>query len=173
MRKKTDLLPYFIRAGIILVVSLVFALLFNEVTYLLQKDPTDRAPRTIELVIPFGTAERVEAGERTPSIPAEMVFVVGDVLEVKNEDTVSHQLGPIWVPPGSTGRLVMENADRLSYSCSFQTDRYLGLEIRPPTTMGTRLTGLFLTVPTLATLLFLYSLAAYPLEKAAAAKERG
>jgi len=168
MEKKTNYRPYLIRGGAILAISLVFALVFNEATYLLQKDPSDRAPRTIELVIPEGTADQVEAGERTPSIPAELVFVVGDVLEVRNEDTVSHQLGPIWVPPGTTGRLVMEQVDRLSYSCSFQTDRYLGLEIRPPTTMGTRVAGLFLTVPTLATLLFLYSLAAYPLKKSSA-----
>ena len=153
------------RLGIILVISFVFAFAFNEVTYRLQKEPTDRAPQVIQLIIPQGTAQLVAAGEPVPDIPAEMVFVVGDVLEVINKDNSSHQLGPVWVPAGSTGRLVMDRAENVRYSCSFQDQQYLGLETRPPTTFTTRLTALFLTVPTLAVVLFLYSIAAMPLKK--------
>src|SRR4030042_5805959 len=113
--------PYLMRLVVVLAISLVFAFLFNEITYRMQKERTDRAPKTIQLVIPEGTAAQVEAGQDPTSIPSEMVFVTGDVLEVVNEDKVPHQLGRIWVPPGSTGRLVMEKADKLAYSCSFQT----------------------------------------------------
>jgi hypothetical protein len=153
------------RLGIILAISFVFAFAFNEVTYRLQKEPTDRAPQVIQLIIPQGTAQLVAAGEPVPDIPAEMVFVVGDVLEVINQDRTSHQLGPVWVPAGSTGRLVMDRAENVRYSCSFQDQQYLGLETRPPTTFTTRLTALFLTVPTLAVVLFLYSVAAMPVKK--------
>lgn len=161
--------PYTKRLLIVLVISLAVALAFNEISYLLQKDQYDRAPETIQLIIPPGAAERVSAGEEVPSIPSEMVFVLGDVLEVKNEDIVPHQLGPIWVPPGATGSLVMEKVDKLAYSCSFQTSRYLGLDIRQPTTMGTRLTALGLTVPTIGALLFIYSLLVYPVKPLSAA----
>jgi hypothetical protein len=159
---------YLLRLGIIGVISIVFALAFNEITYRLQKDHTDRAPHTIQLVIPDGTARLIEAGQNPVSIPEEMVFVTGDVLEVVNMDSAPHQLGPIWVPPGSTGRLVMEKAEKLAYTCSFQTDQYLGLDIRPPTTLGTRLVALSLSAPTVAALLFLYSLLVYPLKIQAA-----
>jgi len=167
MKSRPNLRPYLIRLGIVSLVSLVFAFIFNEATYILQKDPSDRAPTTVQLVIPAGTAEKIGAGQPVPSIPEEMVFVIGDVLEVVNQDSTSHQLGPIWVPAGATGSLVMDKVDRVSYSCSFKTQKYLGLEVRPPTTITTRVAALVLTVPTLAALLFLYSLAAYPMDKKA------
>lgn len=161
---KALLTPALLRLTLITAVSFIFAFAFNEATYAMQKEPTDRAPTTFTVVVPDGTAARLEAGEQMNLLPEEITFVLGDVLEVKNEDSVSHQLGPIWVPPGATSRLNMEKADRFSYSCSFQSNRYLGFEVRPATTWGTRAVALFLTVPTLAVLVFLYSLALYPLK---------
>ena len=173
MAKESQVRPYLIRLGIILVISTVFALAFNEATYLLYKADTDRQPKTIQLVIPPGTAEKVAAGEPVTEIPEEMTFVVGDVLEVKNEDSVAHQLGPIWVPPNSTGKLVMDKAEKLAYDCSFQSTQYLGLDIYTPTTLGTRLTGLVIAAPSIAALLFVYSLAAWPIGKEKKAKLTG
>jgi hypothetical protein len=167
MAAKSKFRPYWIRLWVVLAVSLVFAAAFNEFAYLLQKDRNDRAPMTITLVIPVGTAERVAAGEAVPEIPPEMVFVLGDTLEVKNEDTVSHQLGPVWVPAGATGSLVMKEATSATYQCSFQTSRYLGVDVRQPTTWGTRLTGLMLATPTVAVLLYLYSLLVFPVQSKA------
>jgi hypothetical protein len=154
---------YLIRAAIVLAIATVATFAFNEIIYLIQKEDTDRAPKTIQLVIPQGTAEKIAKGEAVTGIPDEMVFVVGDVLEVVNEDSAPHELGPIWVPPNSTGSLVMERADKLAYTCSFREDKYLGLDVRNPTTWATRLTGLVLTAPTLAALMFVYSLALWPI----------
>ncbi len=164
MKSRLNRRPYWIRLGIVSVISLVFAVGFNEATYALQKTPTDRGPKTIQLVIPAGTAEMIASGKPAPAIPEEMVFVVGDVLEVINQDSASHQLGPIWVPAGASGSLVMNQVERIAYTCSFQSQNYLGLDIRPPTTISTRITALVLTVPTLAALIFLYSLAAFPVK---------
>lgn len=165
MSKNPNFKPFLIRLLIVLAISVIFVGLFNEASYLLQKDKYDRAPEKITLTIPAGTAEKVDAGEDVLSIPDQMVFVVGDTLIVQNNDRVSHQLGPIWVPPNSTGSLIMEQVDKLAYSCSFQTSRYLGLDVRAPTTLTTRLTGLLLATPTLTTLLFIYSLVVFPLNK--------
>jgi hypothetical protein len=165
MKIKISQNPYWARLGIILVISLVFTLAFNEITYRFQKEPADRSPQTITLVIPPGTAQRIQAGEQVTNLVQGTVFVIGDVLEVKNEDSVSHQLGPVWVPPGTTGTLTLEKVNKGSFACSFQSSHYFGLEVRPATTLGTRLAGLFLTFPTLGALLYLYSLAAYPLRK--------
>jgi hypothetical protein len=161
-----ELRPYLIRLAIVLAISLVFALIFNEVTYLISKDPADRAPKTISLVIPAGTAARIESGDELRIFPDEITFVVGDILEVVNEDSQPHQMGPVFVPPGATGSMVLDHAKKYSVSCTFQSSRYLGLDIRPATTIGTRIAGLLVTAPTLAALLFLYSLAAYPIKPA-------
>lgn len=162
--KFSDLRPYLIRLAIVGLISLVFALVFNEVTYLLSKDPADRAPKTITLVIPAGTAARIESGNEIRIFPDEITFVVGDILEVVNEDSEPHQLGPVFVPPGATGSMALNQVEKMSVSCTFQSSRYLGLDIRPATTLVTRIAGLFITAPTLAALLFLYSLAAYPIK---------
>lgn len=164
MPAKSDFRPYINRLLVIVVISLLFSIIYNEGSFLLQKEQYDRAPKTVQLVIPAGTAEQIEAGENPPSIPSEMIFVVGDVLEVKNEDFTSHQLGPVWVPAGATSRLVMEQASSFVYSCSFQTSRYLGIDVRQATTIGTRLAGLALVTPTTAALFYLYSLLIFPIK---------
>ncbi len=163
---KRALRPYLIRLGVIFALSLLIVIAFNEISYLLLKDQNDRAPETIHLVIPAGAAASVEAGQAPIDLTDEMVFVVGDVLEVVNQDITSHQLGPIWVPAGATSRLVMENVGKFAYSCSFSTTQYLGLDIRQPTTLGTRLLALSFAAPTMTALIFIYSLAALPIKPA-------
>jgi hypothetical protein len=147
---------------LVLGVSLALVLAINEGLYLLSKEEHDRAPQTVQLTIPLGTADLVADGGSVPTIPEEMVFVEGDVLEVINDDKVDHQLGPIWVPSGATGRLVLENANKYAYSCSFAPSRYLGIDVRQATTMGTRLTALGLATPPMAIIIFIYSLLAFP-----------
>jgi hypothetical protein len=161
---KTDFTPYLVRLVIVFVVAALVAIAINEGAYLFQKDRNDRQAGVIQLVIPAGTAMRIAQGEPAPGIPEKMSFVVGDVLEVKNEDSVDHQLGPVWVPPGTTGRLVLQEANRFSYSCSFSPDNYLGLDVMQRTSFTTRLTGLMISAPTLAAFLFIYSLAVYPVK---------
>lgn len=161
---KPEYTPYFKRLLVVLGISLVLVLTINEVFFLLQKDKNDRAPQTMQLVIPEGTAELIEIGQAPPSIPEEMVFVVGDVLEVVNEDNVDHQLGPIWVPPGATGSLKLEDANKYAYSCSFAPSRYLGIDVREATTVGTRLVALLFATPPMAIFLFLYSLLVFPIK---------
>jgi hypothetical protein len=169
MSSNSSLRPYIIRLGVIFLFSVVFVALFNEASYRLQKDEFDRAPQTIELVIPAGTAARVDAGQDPMSLSSGMVFVLGDVLEVKNQDAVVHQLGPMLVPPGGSARMTMAKEENLLLSCSFQASRYLGLDIRQPTTITTRLTALMLGAPTTTVLLFMYSLLLWPVKTGAAA----
>lgn len=161
---KSDYAPYITRLIVVLAISIAAALLINEGAYLIQRDKTDRPPQTVELVIPAGTAERVAQGEAAPGIPEKMTFIVGDVLEVKNEDSVDHQLGPVWVPSGSTGKIVLKDANRYAYSCSFVPSRYLGLDVREGTVFSDRILGLALAAPTIAVLVFIYSLLIFPVK---------
>jgi hypothetical protein len=145
-----------------LVVGLVLAWGLSEGAFWMLRDSSDHEPQNVELVIPAGTAERVAAGEAVPSLPPDMVFVVGDVLVVKNEDTTSHQLGPVWVPPGASASLVMRDASKYSYTCSFQPSRYLGLDVRSRVTMRTRLLAVLLAGPPMGVLIALYSFVLMP-----------
>src|SRR5512146_1014906 len=111
--------PIVKRISFALVISFVLGTLISEVPFLFLRD-TARAPREITLVIPVGTAAQVARGEQPPSIPENMTFVVGDTLMVKNEDTVDHKLGPLWIPANSTAQLSLDQEENLAYECSFQ-----------------------------------------------------
>jgi hypothetical protein len=151
------------RILILFLISLVLVWIGSELAFKYIKDVSDRAPEVIDLIIPLGTAAKVEAGEPVPAIPDEMVFVVGDTLLVRNQDQVAHQLGPLWVPAGSDASLVMDEPERVAYSCSFQSSKYLDLNVKPPTTLSTRFAALALTVPPTTMFLFVYSIILWPL----------
>ncbi|MBI3159979.1 MAG: hypothetical protein HYZ26_10315 [Chloroflexi bacterium] len=160
---RENLYPYLRRLAIAFVLSLVGAFLVSEIAFRLQPNNVDRAPQAIELVIPPGTADAVARGEAVPTIPEELVFVLGDVLTVVNQDTVTHELGPLLIPAGTSASMPMDHADNIAVSCSFRPSAYLGLEVKEPTTLKTRLLGLSFAVPPTTLMVFLYSLAARPI----------
>lgn len=139
-----------------LLIGLAVGLALSEITFLFLKE-TARPPQEIVLTIPAGAAESVARGEQPPSLPENMVFVVGDVLNVKNEDNVDHQLGPLWIPAGASAQLQLSNEENLAYECSFQPSKYLGLDVREPVTLGTRVYGIFYAGLPLGVLIALYS----------------
>lgn len=161
---RTEYRPYLVRLLVVSAISLAAMLVVVEGAYLLQRDETDRAPKTVQLIVPAGASQRAANGEAVDVLPENIVFVIGDVLEVVNQDSTDHQLGPIWVPAGSTGSIVLEEANKFSYSCSFTASRYLGLDVKKPTTLKTRLTGLSISVPTTAAFLFIYSFLVFPIK---------
>lgn len=163
MLKNSSLRPYFKRLALTFTVCLVLVIAFNEITYFFQKDGNERTPEIVQVVIPSGTAQRVAAGEPVPAIPAGLTFVAGDVLEVINQDQTDHQLGPLWVPAGTTASLAMDLPQDLSVACTFQASQIMDIEVRPVTTLGDRVKALALAVPTTTALVFLYSLAARPI----------
>lgn len=131
----------FKRVVLAFLLGFLLAVVMTEVAYRVQRRENREAQR-VELVIPAGTAERVAQGEKPPTIPEAMTFVLGDTLVVVNQDSVAHQLGPLWVPPGTSASLVLGRVENLALECSFQPQRYFGLEVREPVTWGTRLTGI-------------------------------
>jgi hypothetical protein len=159
-----------IRFLVFLVASAVLIALGSEAIFLAIKDPSDRAPQQVTLVIPEGTAQKVAAGQDVTSIPAEMTFVVGDTLVVKNEDTSTHQLGPVWVPAKSSANLALGQANNMAYECSFSTSRYFGLDVRQPTSFWTRIQGLMMASPITAIMAFVYSILVWPLDGKKAGK---
>jgi len=153
------------RIALSLAAGLLLAWGLSEVSFFILKDSSDHVPQQIELVIPAGTAERVARGEAPPSIPPDMVFGIGDTLVVKNADTVSHQLGPVWVPPGASASLSLDQAAKFTYACTFQPSRYLGLDVRPRVTWATRVQAIAFAGPPMAALIAIYSFVLWPVRR--------
>ena len=146
------------RLLISLLLGLAIGVLVSEVPFLFLRE-TARPPREVVLTIPEGTAEQVARGEQPPSIPTDMIFVVGDVLVVKNDDVVDHKLGPLWIPANSSAQLPLGQEENLAFECSFQPGNYFGLDIREALTFGTRIYGILYAGLPLGILIALYSLA--------------
>lgn len=140
-----------------MLLGIVLGIILNEISFLFLRD-TARAPRVVELVIPKGTADRVARGEKPPTIPDSMNFVLGDTLLVKNEDTTDHELGPLWIPAGSSASLLLDTVQTYAYACSFQPGKYFGLEVHEALTFGTRVYGILYSGIPLGGLIALYSL---------------
>ena len=139
-----------------MLVGILVAGVMTEATFRYLQTTADRAPQKIELVIPDGTAASVAKGQNPPGIPDTMSFVVGDTLVVKNEDSSPHQLGPLWVPAGSSASLSFDHAQSYAFQCSFLTGKYLGLDVNLPITLSTRIIGILSAGVPLGMLLALY-----------------
>jgi hypothetical protein len=137
-------------------IGIVLGVAISEFSFIFQHE-TARPPQDVILNIPAGTAEKVARGEQPPSIPEDMVFVVGDTLVVVNEDNVDHKLGQLWIPANSSARLALNEEQNMAFECSFQPGNYFGLDVRQALTMGTRIYGsLYAGIP-LGIMIALYS----------------
>jgi len=139
-----------------LMAGIFLAGLMTELTFRYQARGQDRDGKVITLAIPTGTADRIKLGEASPSIPDGLVFVVGDKLRVVNEDDADHQLGPLFIPAGTSAFLSFSQPENLAYACSFTPEKYLGLEVKEPLTINTRLMGILSAGVPLGTLIALY-----------------
>ena len=145
--------------------GLLIGVTVSEVPFLFLRE-TARSPREIVLTIPSGTSDQIARGEQPPSIPDNMTFVVGDRLVVRNEDSVDHKLGPLWIPAKSSAQIALDQEESLAYECTFQPGNYFGLDVREPLTPKTRLYGIFYVSLPMAILILLYSLVITPKKKA-------
>ena len=147
-----------------ILLGLLIGVVVSEIPFLFLRE-TARPPREIALTIPAGTSVQVARGEQPPSIPENMTFVVGDTLVVRNEDSVDHKLGPLWIPANSSAHLSLDQEENLAYECSFQPGNYFGLDVRQPLTPRTRLYGIFYVALPMIILIALYSFVLGPKKK--------
>jgi hypothetical protein len=117
------------RIAIPVLIGFVLGFLMSEGPALWVEDPTSRPEQQVELIIPPGTADQVAGGEPAPAIPDGLKLATGDTLLVRNDDSVSHQLGPMWIPAGTTARLVFPRAVSGRYSCSFTPVGSFGIQV--------------------------------------------
>jgi len=139
-----------------MLLGLLLGVAINEISFLSLQE-TARPPQEIVLTIPAGTAEQVARGEQPPSIPDNMLFVVGDVLTVKNDDAVDHKLGQMWIPANTSASLSLDQEENLAFECSFQPTKYFGLDVREPLTISTRIGGILFSGLPMGVLIAVYS----------------
>ena len=156
--------PALKRVGISLLAGLLFGFILNEITFQFVKE-VNRAPTSVELTIPEGTAAKIESGGEALGIPEEMVFVVGDLLVVHNQDVVNHQLGPLWIPAGKKASLSLDEEENFIFTCTFNSTNFFGLDVREPVTIWTRVSGVIFSGVPMAAILALYSFIMWPLTK--------
>lgn len=144
------------RIVVSMLIGIVLGVVISELSFIILHE-TARPPQEIILTIPTGTAEKVARGEQPPSIPKDMIFVVGDTLVVKNEDVVDHKLGQLWIPANSSAQLALNEAQNMAFECSFQPGNYFGLDVRQSLTLGTRIYGVLYAGVPLGILILLYS----------------
>jgi hypothetical protein len=84
--------------------------------------------------------------------------VVGDTLVVVNRDEVDHQLGPLWIPAGTSASLNLDTEENYILDCSFQPAKVFGMDVLQPVTLGTRLTGILFAGFPLGALFAVYSI---------------
>jgi hypothetical protein len=155
----------FKRVGLGVLVGLALGAVLSEAAFYFLDSGETRPPGVIEIDIPPGTAARVAQGQSDPNLPADLDFVLGDTLLVKNQDSVVHQLGPLLIPPGTSSTMKLESAQDYAVSCSFQPSQYLGLNIGSPLTPAIRLVGILEAGLPMGFLFALYTLIAVPARK--------
>lgn len=85
----------------------------------------DRQAQTVEVVVPAGTQDRLDAGEVVDVMPARIELRVGDTLLMRNEDDVDQSVGPYFVTAGGELSLTYSVAGRYEGYCPLSgTDGY-------------------------------------------------
>jgi hypothetical protein len=156
---KTWLGKRWVQMLLLIIIGLIFGWVVNEVSFMMTPDRSQREPQRVELLIPEGTAEKIKEGLPVPSIPTSMTFSEGDLLVVKNMDVVSHQLGPVWVPPQSSGVLQVGSESVYTFHCSFTQTQVFGLDVQPALTGWSRAQGMILVGLPTGVMLAVFSLA--------------
>jgi len=144
------------RIVISMLIGIALGAVISELSFVILHE-TVRPPQEVVLTIPAGTAEKVARGEQPPTIPQDMIFVVGDTLVMKNEDNVDHKLGQLWIPAHSSAQLLLNTVENMAFECSFQPGNYFGLDVRQPLTLGTRVYGILYAGIPIGMLVALYS----------------
>lgn len=88
------------------------------------------AEADFEYLIPSGTGERIDGGERVEIIPAELEVRVGDVLRIVNEDDRGHVIGAFYVGAGETLSQSFSAPGELAGECSVHPSGSFTLTVR-------------------------------------------
>lgn len=81
--------------------------------------------------IPEGTGELVDRGEATEVLPERLEARVGQTIQIVNEDSRGHVVGPFFVEAGTTLRQTFASPGLLEGTCSAHVSGRFVLEVHP------------------------------------------
>lgn len=117
-------------ASLILAVAIVAAC-GGEPAVLIE-DETDLGAADYAYVIPLGAGEALDEGRPLEILPGEMTVVVGEVIEIVNDDDRGHLVGPFFVGAGETLRQRFASPGEFIGVCTVHPSGELQLEIVAP-----------------------------------------
>lgn len=91
----------------------------------------------VTVVIPPGTAARLDAGDTNAGIPERIELTQGDRLVLKNEDVAPHLVGGLFVFDGSTVTAPFREVGTFNYVCSVHPNGRTVFEVAPKAQLQT------------------------------------
>ncbi len=85
---------------------------------------------THEYVIPFGTAQRLEGGEKIELVPQTLKVEVGDSIRIRNEDAYGSQVGIFHVGAGETVTMKFTKPGTLTGACDVHPSGVFTIDVR-------------------------------------------
>lgn len=115
-----------VEAGLALVVAAVVA-----AGLLLALDGEEADGRMVTIVVPAGTKERLDDGDRSAAIPRRIEGRVGDTLRIVNRDRALHVVGGFPVTAGQTIEVPLRNEGVTEAMCTAHPDEKVAIVVRP------------------------------------------
>jgi len=82
-----------------------------------------------EYMIPIGTGNRIDAGEKISIIPAELEVHVGESIRIINNDDRGHVVGVFFVGPGETMSQEFTSPGTLTGGCTIHPSGEFTLQV--------------------------------------------
>ena len=95
----------------------------------LIEDETELGEADYAYVIPLGAGEALDQGQPLEILPGEMTVLVGEVIEIVNDDDRGHLVGPFFVGAGETLRQRFASPGEFIGVCTVHPSGELRLEI--------------------------------------------
>jgi|HigsolmetaAR202D_1030399.scaffolds.fasta_scaffold09654_4 hypothetical protein len=84
-----------------------------------------------EIVVPYGTQERLSRGETVDVMPSRLEFQVGDTLRIRNDDIMVQTVGPYVVGAGEVFELRYGKPGRYEGMCPLSADKTYEIVVTP------------------------------------------
>lgn len=91
----------------------------------------DDGPRIVEVVVPAGTQDRLDAGESVTVMPGRIDLQVGDTLLIRNEDDADQTVGPYFVAAGKELQLTYAVPGRYEGYCPVSEGERYEIVVEP------------------------------------------
>jgi len=82
-----------------------------------------------DYLIPAGTAERIDAGERIDILPAELEVSVGETIRIVNDDNRGHVVGVFYVGAGEILTQTFTAPGQLTGECTVHSSGVFTLTV--------------------------------------------